>query len=406
VVFSVKSPDYKSCFYDPFNKRIVEINSKGFETLYFDNGKYIQPANQWLDYLVNVKKVKDVSTAVRGMKRYWHFLENNSYSWNEFPKQKSIKPTYLYRNLDLLRAVKSNEIKASTASLYINQVVQFYAWCTHQRLFIVNEDNAPFESEIVQVPYWARSNFSNKSYAVKTTDLKIRSPRLSEEQSLNPLTKEEIKLYFQVLSDSNETFIIHQLLQIQCGLRIEEACTFPAELVLKPRFSDKRIEVEIGPHKGVHTKYGAIRKIEIPYSLMMRMFKYLVSENRYKLLDKSKLDIDIGEPLLINGRGKEYSSSNVQKYFGNLRKKVRRVFSVPFHHRTHDLRATYGTYRLASLIENGINPTDAMRLIMGWLGHKSEQTTFRYLRYLDKRELHQDALFMLDLMVEEALGEQ
>jgi hypothetical protein len=148
VVFSVKSPDYKSCFYDPFNKKIVEINSKGFETLYFDNGEYIRPANQWLNYLVNIKKVKDVSAAVRGMKRYWHFLENNSFSWNEFPKQKSIKPTYLYRNLDLLKAVKSNDIKASTATLYINQVVQFYVWCIHQRLFIVNEANAPFESEI------------------------------------------------------------------------------------------------------------------------------------------------------------------------------------------------------------------------------------------------------------------
>jgi len=328
VVFSVKSPDYKSCFYDPFNKKVVEIDSKGFETLYFDNGEFIQPANQWLNYLVNVKKVKDVSVAVRGIKRYWRFLENNSLSWNNFPKQKSIKPTYLYRNLNLLKAAKLNEIKFSTASLYMNQVVQFYAWAIHHRILFINEDNTPFESEIVKVPYWRRSNYSNKSYAVKSTDLKIKNPRLSEEQSLNPLSKEELKYYFSTLSLSNESFIIHQLLQIQCGLRIAEACTFTAELVVKPNFSDKRLEVEIGPHKGVHTKFGAIRKIEVPYSLMMRMYKYLISERRNKLLEKMALDQNEKEPLLINGRGEYYPSSNVQKYFGNLRKKIR----SDFHH--------------------------------------------------------------------------
>jgi len=404
VVFSIKSPDYKSCFYDPFNKKIVEINSKGFETLYFENGQYIQPANQWLNYLVNVKKVKDVSVAVRGIKRYWRFLENNKLSWDNFPKQKSIKPTYLYRNLNLLKAAKSNEIKFSTASLYMNQVIQFYSWAIHNRILTINEDNAPFESEVVKVPYWTRSNYSNKSYAVKSTDLKIKSSKLSEEQSLNPLSKDELKYYFSALSSSNESFKIHQLLQIQCGLRIEEACTFTAELVVKPSFSDKRFEVEIGPHKGVHTKFGSIRKIEIPSSLMMRMYKYLISERRHQLLEKEALNLDIKEPLLINEKGKNYPSSNVQKYFGNLRKKITLDYSIPFHHRTHDLRATYGTYRLASLIEHGMNSIDAMRLIMGWLGHKNEQSTWRYLRYLDKRKLHQEAFFMLDSMVEEALG--
>jgi hypothetical protein len=76
MVFSIKYPDYKSCFYDPFNKKIVEINSKGFETIYFENGEYIQLANKWLNYLVNVKKVKDVSVAVRGIKRYRVFFSD------------------------------------------------------------------------------------------------------------------------------------------------------------------------------------------------------------------------------------------------------------------------------------------------------------------------------------------
>jgi integrase len=131
------------------------------------------------------------------------------------------------------------------------------------------------------------------------------------------------------------------------------------------------------------------------------MYKYLISEKREISLAKStKFDF---EPLLINTRGKAYSSANVQKYFSNLREKIRQHFHITFQHRTHDLRATYGTFRLSSMLENGVNPVDAMKLLMGWMGHQDEKTTWRYLTYLKKRQLNEEALCVLDSIVEDAL---
>lgn len=401
MVFSVRSPEFKSAYYHPFRREVIEVNSKGFDTLYCDNGEYITPANLWLNHLVNVKKVKDSGAAVRALKSYWKFLENNNLKWNEFPSQKSLKPTYLFRNQFLLQSAKSGVIKYSTASLYMNQIVQFYSWAIYEKLIRIDEHSAPFEYEFIKAGAHHNNKFSSRNFIVRTTDLRIRSPKLSAEQSLNPLTENELKCFTLALNNGSEEFKIHQLLQLQCGLRIEEACTFSASAVRLPKVSEKRIEIEIGPHNGVHTKFGNIRKIEVTSSLMKRMYKYLISEKREISLAKStKFDF---EPLLINTRGKAYSSANVQKYFSNLREKIRQHFHITFQHRTHDLRATYGTFRLASMLENGVNPVDAMKLLMGWMGHQDEKTTWRYLTYLKKRQLNEEALCILDSIVEDAL---
>jgi integrase len=388
-------------YYHPFRREIIEIDSEGFDTLYKDNCEYIAPANLWLNHLVNVKKVKDSSAAVRALKCYWKFLESNNLNWNEFPSQKSLKPTYQFRNLYLLKAAKSGSIKYSTASLYMNQIVQFYSWAIHEKLIVINDTSAPFEYELINVSTHSYNKFSRSKFIVKTTDLRIKSPRLSAEQSLNPLTEYELKCFTQALNSSSDEFKIHQLLQLQCGLRIEEACTFPISVIRLPKSMEKRIEVEIGPHNGVHTKFRNIRKVEITSSLMKRMYKYLISEKRELSLAKAK-SFDF-EPLLINSRGKAYPSANVQKYFGNLRKSIRQNFNTTFQHRTHDLRATYGTFRLASMLESGVNPVDAMKLLMGWMGHQDEKTTWRYLTYLKKRELNEEVLCVLDSIVEDAI---
>lgn len=401
MVFSVRSKAFKSAYYHPFRSEVIEVDSKGFDTLYTDNGEYITPANLWLNHLVNVKKVKDSSSTVRALKSYWNYLENNSLQWDEFPSQKSLKPTYLFRNQCLLHLAKTGAIKYSTASLYMNLIIQFYSWAIYEKLLKIDETSAPFEYEFIKAGSGNNNKFASRNFVVRTTDLKIRSPKLSAEQSLNPLSENELKCFIKALNNCNEGFKIHQLLQLQCGLRIEEACTFPASLIRLPTASENRIEIEIGPHNGVHTKFGNIRKIEVTSVLMKRMYKYLISEKRNMyLLKSSPFDF---EPLLINSRGKAYLSGTVQKYFSNLRVIIRKKFHLTFAHRTHDLRATYATFRLASMLENGVNPVDAMKLLMGWMGHQDEKTIWRYLTYLKKRQLNEEVLCVLDSIVDDAL---
>ncbi len=244
---------------------------------------------------------------------------------------------------------------------------------------------------------------------VQTTDLRIRVPKNADSnkvRSLSPLMREEIRAMIQtMLKKSPLEMRLMVALGCQSGLRIKEAVTFSDKLVRKPLPSEKRIEIEIGPHVGVKTKYGKTRTVEIPAQLMMALYKCSVSERRAKRIAKAG---DLGAhkhaPLFINQRGKRYTISSIHKLWGDLRSFVQKMFGLPFVHDFHDTRASYGTYRLQSLLDSGVMPSDAISLLMGWMGHLKESQTWEYITYLRTHEVRKAAMTMLDNLMDEALA--
>lgn len=288
----------------------------------------------------------------------------------------------------------------STASMYMLHVIKFYEWVAHERFITFTEKNKPFNYQIVHIANSGMMNHNNPKFAVRSTNLRIRKPAKNELQKLNPLSQDELKCFADCLLDCSEEFIIHQLLQIQSGLRVQEACTFPSELVERPKQHIRRYEVEIGAHNGVETKFSKSRKVEIPYELMRRMYDYQVSERRLKRERKTNTP---NKPLLLSNLGKPLNSNNIQQHFRRLKHRIQKKHNTLFHHRTHDLRATYGTYRLDSLLEH-LPVGDALSLIMAWMGHTDDKTTWKYLRYLKKEKANQNAIVMLDQILEEAMS--
>jgi integrase len=402
VTFIIQSDDFqidRKCIfgYDGQSK----ITLKGFPTFYSTHGKYICPINLWINYLVNVKKSKNINSNIRAIKRYWSFLENNNLIWDDFPRDKSLKPTYRFRNDNLLKAVKKGELCASTASNYMLHVIKFYEWAGHEQLIKISEHSKPFEYEYVNINNYGMMSHINRFFVVRTTDLKIKTPNRGDKQSLNPLSENELSSFIKKLKKSNEEFKIHQLLQLQSGLRVSEACTFPLSAVIPPPYERKYLDVNIGPHNGVKTKYGKKRTIEVPSSLMHRMYLYSISEYRLKKKDKDQVHLS-SAPLLLNQSGRPITTDGIQRHFHRFRIKLRNDENIIFNHRTHDLRSTYATFKLSSLLKY-IEPSDAMTLLMGWLGHKDEKTTWKYLRYLNKDKIHQNAISMLDSIMDDAL---
>ncbi|WP_372384807.1 tyrosine-type recombinase/integrase [Vibrio sp. BS-M-Sm-2] len=106
--------------------------------------------------------------------------------------------------------------------------------------------------------------------------------------------------------------------------------------------------------------------------------------------------------LLLNNRGMPLCSNNIQQYFRRLREDIKNTFQTSFDHRTHDLRATYGTYRLDALLDH-LAVGDALALVMAWMGHKDDKTTWKYLKYLRKEKANQSAIVLLDQILEESL---
>lgn len=399
MVFVIQSKNFYVPRIYPTSKVSKAFLLKGFPTFYSKESEYILPVNLWLNYLQNIRRVSDISCCVRAIKRYWQFLESTGCEWNAFPPIDYLKPTYRFRNDDLLKAAKKGEIAYSTASLYMLQVIKFYEWTVHERFLTFTEDNKPFNYQLVHIANTGMMNHNNPKFVVRSTDLRIRKPTKNENQNLNPLSKEELGQFATCLTKYSDEFIIHQLLQLQAGLRVEEACTFPIASIEKPDLIIKRYEVEIGPLNGVHTKFNKARKVEIPFSLMQRIYYYSISERRFKRAQKTDQKHTY---LLLNNRGMPLSSNNVQQHFRRLRKDIKNMFETSFNHRTHDLRATYGTYRLDALLDH-LPVGDALALVMAWMGHKDEKTTWKYLKYLRKEKANQSAIVLLDKILGESI---
>ncbi len=399
MVSVIHSKDFDVPRIFPASKISTSYSLKGFPTFYSNENEYILPVNLWLNYLQNTRSASDISCCVRAIKRYWQFLEDTGCAWNAFPPTDYLKPTYRFRNDNLLKAAKKGEIAYSTASLYMLQVIKFYEWAAHERFISFTEDNKPFNYQLVHIANTGVMSHNNPKFVVRSTDLRIRKPAKNEHQSLNPLSKEELGQFATCLTSYSEEFIIHQLLQLQSGLRVEEACTFPISSVQNPDPNTKRFEVEIGPYNGVHTKFHKTRKVEVPFLLMQRMYHYSISERRFNRTKKTNKE---HSNLLLNNRGMPLCSNNIQQYFRRLRKDIRNKYHALFAHKTHDLRATYGTYRLDALLDH-LPVGDALALVMAWMGHKDDKTTWKYLKYLRKEKANQSAMVLLDQILEESL---
>ena len=168
------------------------IKLDGFPTFYSKKNEYILPVNLWFNYLANIRRSKNLNSSVRAIKRYWSFLEKNDLDWDVFPPTKFLRPTYRFRNDDLLANARIGDIQFSTASLYMLHVIKFYEWCIANHMLVVDERSKPFEYELVHVRNRGMMNHLNPNYIVTSTDLRIKVPKKSEIQSLNPLTKKEM----------------------------------------------------------------------------------------------------------------------------------------------------------------------------------------------------------------------
>lgn len=375
------------------------IELDGFPTFYSKKNEYILPVNLWFNHLANIRRSKNLNSSVRAIKRYWSFLEKNDLDWDVFPPTKFLRPTYRFRNDDLLANARIGDIQFSTASLYMLHVIKFYEWCIANHMLVVDERSKPFEYELVHVRNRGMMNHLNPNYIVTSTDLRIKVPKKSEIQSLNPLTKKEMELYARELSTFGIEFVIHQLLQIHSGLRIEEACSFPLSLAQETYAQHTNVEVTIGPVNGVKTKYGKERKVEIPNRLAAMIYSYAHSIRRQKRLKGKQSPY-----LLVTKNGTPFTSNNVHQSFRRLKKRVQDKNNIFFKHKTHDLRATYCTYRLASLLEHGFQK-DAVTQVMAWMGHENEGTTWKYVDFLERDKNIQKSVSLLDQILDEAIYE-
>ncbi|HIF9067348.1 tyrosine-type recombinase/integrase [Photobacterium damselae] len=411
--------------YQPTNDNIGSL-----PTLFSQDGIFNHEANSYLFYLKAVKKAEDLSPCAQALRAYYQFLEDKGLNWDKFPPVKRLKPTYLFRS-HLLRQIKQGELAHSTASVRMNQIVNYYKWLLHDGyLCIKNEKEAPFKMEFVSVKRTDMLAHTAPNFIVETSDLRIKVPRDSDSKNIRPLTplsQDALSVLTSYLSVASEELRLQILISVDTGLRIQEVATLTLDAldIAQPLAeSEHRYEITVSPRcNGVQTKYGKERTIEISKALLDELEVYRTSNRRLNRANKLDAKLDNfkestqglsheivktlefclnHEPLFVSEQGNPVSPKSIEARWSELRGKIKQAHPS-FNHRFHDFRSTYGTYRLNDLLEAGLPVVECMELLMSWMGHENESTTWKYLRYLKRKEAFKVKFGILDSIMHEVL---
>ncbi len=411
------------------------IPSKGnigsIPTLLSQDGQFLHEPNSYLFYLKATKGAKDLHPCSQALLKYYQFLEDEQLNWNHFPPIKRLKPTYQFRSY-LLKSIKEGDLAHSTANAYMNHVKNFYLWTMYEGyLRVQREQEAPFKMEFVQIQNKGMLAHIRPTFTVETSDLRIKVPKDGSSNNirpLSPLSLENLNLLISFIPKASEELRLQVLLAIDSGLRIEEISTFTLD-ALKTATpvaeSHHRFELTLCPQAtGVKTKFDKSRRVEISVDLLEALREYQVSERR--LIRANKLYIKIDqlsddeislsnkttealercerhEPLFISQQGNPVTRATMEARWSELRAEIQQI-DGSFKNRFHDLRATYGTYRLSDLLDANLGTIESLELLMGWMGHKNESTTWKYLRFLKRKEVFKVKFGILDSIMHDAIG--
>ncbi|MEZ9257688.1 tyrosine-type recombinase/integrase [Vibrio splendidus] len=409
----------------------LKDNVGSLPTLFNLDGSFNHEANSYFFYLKSIKAAKDLSPCAQALQAYYQFLEDKGLVWDSFPPIKRLKPTYLFRS-HLLKQIKNGELAYSTASVRMNQIVNYYKWLMHDGyLKIKNEKEAPFKMEFVSVQSTGMLAHISPTFTVETSDLRIKVPKDASSKNirpLSPLAQESLSILTQHLPSVSEELRLQVLISIDTGMRIQEVATLSLNALdtATPLAESKhRYEIVLSSQStGVQTKYLKQRRVEISSELLTTLHEYRTSERRIKRVNKLNAKLESlpedalslkqdvvekfelckrHEPLFVSEQGNPTTAKSIEARWVELRFEIKKT-EPSFKHRFHDLRATYGTYRLNDLLEAQLPVVDCMELLMGWMGHKNENTTWKYLRFLKRKEAFKVKFGILDTIMHEALG--
>ncbi|MDH0451081.1 site-specific integrase [Shewanella xiamenensis] len=408
----------------------LKDNIGSLPTLFTKEGAFNHEANSYFFYQKAIKQAKDLSPCAQALQTFYQFLEDNNLRWDHFPPVKRLKPTYLFRS-HLLKQINSGELAHSTASVRMNQIVNYYKWLMYEGYLIVkSEKEAPFKMEYVSVQSTGMLAHVSPTFTVQTSDLRIKVPRDSSSKNIRPLTplsNDSLGILTSYLPQASIELRLQVLLSIDTGMRINEVATLTLDALktaIRLAESEHRYELTISPQlNGVQTKYAKQRTIEISTELLAQLDDYRTSERRLQRVTKlnNKLDnlfevasvlkreavdalerCERHEPLFVSEQGNPVTAKSIEARWSELRSVIKKSHPT-FTHRFHDFRSTYGTYRLSDLLEAGLLDLECMELLMTWMGHKNESTTWKYLRFLRRKKAFKVKFGILDNIMHSAL---
>jgi len=341
-----------------------------------------------------------------------------------FPKITLRRPTYRYRG-NLEKLIRAGELAPSVAKRRMGSVIAFYQWLIKNEYF--HPEYPPWEDTHYYLTVKTSKGFV-MSKTVKSTDLKIRSPKsedafdgtIQDGGKLRPLTGEEQNRVLEATWEKGNTecYLI-QLFMLATGARIQTVCTLRVRHFTQPnpRFSkpltgeEQVFKINAGPGTGIDTKNDKNGVLQVPRPVYDLLRTYALSKRadvrRNRFIAKHT---DSDDPyLFITQQGNPYYGSKEEALRFNpaleIRHEktgqpvrqfikehvlpyVRENYDKAFYYRPHDLRASFGMNMnevlMDSVQKKAISLSKARMILKELLWHESYETTDLYLDYPGK----------------------
>lgn len=356
---------------------------------------------------------KNVNTSAQALMAFERFLSAANLSYNDVNENAEESPAYYFtewlsKNIRDIRQDKDNNnllYSLSTASTYIDVIVDFYKFLHRNGILPISKACVPIEFSFKTIRPKNRSDYdmlshtrSNKAITVQTSNLKKLLPKVQStpfSKRLKPMTEEDQKTYIEHLNSSHSK--LSKVKALMCktslltGLRIQEVCTFPFNFEL-PLSGQSELKLKISHAlNGCKTKFNKQRTIEIPSNLVKELYEFKVSNLRKSLKKKRDPKQCLEhEPLFLNAKGLIYSTNTLETFFSDVRKEIR-LINPSWYYRFHDNRATFATnYMRVQASTRNLLFDYLLDELSEILGHNCTKTTMKYLDFL-KRENSQIA---------------
>lgn len=387
--------------------------------------------------------------------------------WNYFPRKEADKITFMYRR-ELIRLAlnemdESKRLRKSTATAYLNIVVNFYK---HHLWKGYRFNNPPFEYEEVDI-FYRPCGTDIRAFRKKTissTNLRMNFGKSKRNEGLvidrlrrdlTSLSNKEWDLVAKILTRTKrvlknvkgeptmaalaEEYCLALMICRYTGMRREESLSLHEGQIVKPEtvirdgkeeYKTSYLSIGIGGTYGSLTKTPGVgnksRVTIIPSSLMDRLYQYTKSQRYAKRLRKFKIfcegcvangntSVFSGDDAIVKDRNYLFISQNGQPLMRNpdvlttrwseIRNTVNSCgeLEVDMKGSVHNLRSTFAIKTFRKLLKK--MPSDkALELVSGLLGHEGIKTTLEYLKIAEENpggdEIYEDELAFLGIFDE------
>lgn len=344
---------------------------------------------------------KTISVHATALAAYATFLESNNLAWDDFPEDKSLRPTYRYRGY-LLGRCGAKDLARSTAANQISVLRNFHGWALHTGA-LSNLNARPYQPRHVAVRYTDGVGLQ-KAKIVLSSDLAIKRPtveRRGVEEGCSPLRMADRDHVLRICRQHfRDEFNLVMKLGFFAGLRSGTIVGL-THIALRNHFPSPDIPgwkaISVGTEYGIPTKGGVGYHPSMPEPLLLELLEYCRSVRRARRVKcADAVDRDL---VFLGNRGQRFSNRSFSMDMTELRRmaKVQGLQLPRFHF--HCTRATFGTAFVLASLKAGHKSNDIYPSLMRLMGHANAASSKHYIDFVeDDQRMTADAAAYQDFL--------